>query len=43
MNHESISFISPHILMFCGNDEAVEIAAIAYFLLGSCRLAKVYP
>ena len=29
--------------MFCGNDEAAEMAAIAYSLLGSCRLANVNP
>ena len=29
--------------MFCGNDEAAELAAIAYCLLGSCRLANVNP
>ena len=29
--------------MFYGDYEAAEIEAIAYTLLGGCRLAKVYP
>ena len=29
--------------MFCGNDEAAEMATIAYSLLGCCRLANVNP
>ena len=42
--HESrinIFHFSPYSYVF-GNDEAAEMAAIAYSLLGSCRLAKVY-